>query len=511
MSGSLQFLPPELYYAILSHVSPDDLQMSILHLSIALPRSPIPVDLIYHSIRLKFTDQVVRLTRRLRNSPEHALLVKEFSLETWTVDADVLINLVRSLPNLISLRLFIGPNYAPEHMEDLFCKPWARLSFIGLRFRPYVQKATYYQFMKGAYFDSMLDALSTWPSSSLPTLSIIQDPLDPNIPKLQHFAQPLVFFRLDPFTGLVRAPFLRALTHFRLRIPARQVAQYIYAKPGALESVEVVDLSTCNVGERDVDLILGRFGRLKHLLLDNCSILRGEFNEVAWRELGKECALAGVRRAREREKKLKAWLEMNYVPPQGGDDADAPAPGLGTRIPGFGHSRAPKRGRKGLATATISLREREEPVAGPSTGTIRIASTDTKAKIPKIRVLPRAPTLLSLSTTVRHDDKHAVIRAEFERGWSEGIAQLSATAARLRASYVNNVVRVVKFTEDADGVMLEEGMEGLGDAGLEDFDFDVSGAEKRYPVLCLAGPGRGEGHVEGCGHQVGWDVWRDEL
>ncbi|TFK56795.1 hypothetical protein OE88DRAFT_1650263 [Heliocybe sulcata] len=508
MSASLQFLPPELYYAILNHVSPDDLQRTILHLSIALPRSPIPVALIYHSIRLKFTDQVVRLTRRLRQSPEHASLVKEFSLETWTVDADVVVNLVRSLPNLTTLRLFVGPNYAPEHMEDLFCKPWAKLSFIGLRFRPYVQKATYYQFMKGAYFDSMLDALSTWPSSSLPALSIIQDPLDPNIPKLHHFAQPLVFFRLDPFTGLVRSPFLRALTHFRLRVPSRQVAQYVYAKPGALSSVEVVDLSTCNVGERDVDLILGRFSRLKHLVLDNCSILRGEFIEVAWKDLGKECALAGVRRAREREKKLKTWLEMNYIPPQDGEDGDVPTQAV--RVPGLGHARA-KKGRKGLATATISLREREESAAGPSNGTIRIASAEVKARIPKIRILPRTPTLRSLATTVRHDDRDAIIRAEFERGWSEGVAQLSATAARLRASYVNNVVRVVKFAEDADRVMIEEGMEGLEDAELEDFELDAVGLDKRCPVLCLAGPGRNEGHAGGCGHQIGWDIWRDEL
>ncbi|EPQ60300.1 hypothetical protein GLOTRDRAFT_19570, partial [Gloeophyllum trabeum ATCC 11539] len=492
-------LPPELYYAILNHVPSDNLQQTILSLSCALPSSPVPVHLLFHSIRLRYPDQVVRLTRRLKKGPEDALLVKQFSLETWTVDADVLINLVRTLPNLTSLSLFVGPNFAPEHMEDLFHSPWAKLRFIGLRFRPYVQKATYYQFMKGAYFDSMLDHLSKWDPDSLPVLSVIQDPLDPALSKMQHFAQPLVFFRLDPFTSLVRAPVLRALTHFRLRVPARQVAQYVYAAPGALARVEHVDLSTCNVSEREVELVLGRFSRLRHLVLDNCSILRGEFNEVAWRELGKDCALAGVRRARDREKKLKAWLEVNHsrvVEDLGGD-----APVQVARNPG--HARAPKRGRKGLATATISLRERDEAsAAGPST----ILPAEAKVKVPKIRILPRPPTLLSLATTVRHDDKHDVIRAEYERGWAEGVAQLAATTARLRTSFANRV-RMMKFAEDADGVLREEGMAGLEDVEVEDFEMSVQGEGVKCPVLCLAGPGRGGGHVPGCGHQAGWDVW----
>lgn len=192
-----------------------------------------------------------------------------------------------------------------------------------------MQKATYYQFLKvsssystnfylrysdsdlqGAYFDSTVIALSGWPSSGLPSLSIVQDPLDPSIAPVQKFAQPLVFFRLDPFSSMISSPYAQDIKHFRLRIPSRQIARFLYTQPGALPSLSLLDLSTCNVAESDVEQLLGRLVGLKHLIADNCSLLRGEGD---WAAFGKTCALAGVKRAREREKKLKAWLELVYA------------------------------------------------------------------------------------------------------------------------------------------------------------------------------------------------------
>lgn len=59
-----------------------------------------------------------------------------------------------------------------------------------------------------------------------------------------------------------------------------------------------------------MEQLLGSLPGLKHLIADNCSLLRGEGD---WAAFGKNCALAGVKRAKEREKKLKVWLELAYA------------------------------------------------------------------------------------------------------------------------------------------------------------------------------------------------------
>lgn len=164
--------------------------------------------------------------------------------------------------------------------------------------------------LKGAYFDSTVITLSQWPPSGLPSLSIVQDPLDPSIAPVQKFAQPLVFFRLDPFSCMSISPYAQDIEHFRLRIPSRQIARFLYTQPGAFPRLTLLDLSTCNVAESDVEQLLGRLVGLKHLIADNCSLLRGEGD---WAAFGKTCALAGVKRAREREKKLKAHLELVHA------------------------------------------------------------------------------------------------------------------------------------------------------------------------------------------------------
>lgn len=136
MAPTLDSLPLELYYAILSHIPTFDLQSTVLALTRAAPRSAIPGHLIFHHVRLRYSDQVVRLHRRLRRSPEDADRVRSFALDCWTVDADVVVNLTALLHNLKELTLLIGPNFAPEHMEEMFQKPKEGLELISLRFRP---------------------------------------------------------------------------------------------------------------------------------------------------------------------------------------------------------------------------------------------------------------------------------------------------------------------------------------------------------------------------------------
>ena len=133
----------------------------------------------------------------------------------------------------------------------------------------------------------------------------------PDIQRKQKFAQPLVFFRLDPhLSALAKSDYLSTVSSFRLRIPGRQVARSLTSSVHALPSLELLDLSTCNVLEADVGLVLTRFTRLKHLILDACAIVRAEMHESDWFEFGKQCATVGVNCARQREKKLKAWLDV---------------------------------------------------------------------------------------------------------------------------------------------------------------------------------------------------------
>ncbi|KAH9950988.1 hypothetical protein B0H21DRAFT_720822 [Amylocystis lapponica] len=508
MSAPLACLPPELYSAIISCIPPDVHQKTVLSLTRAIARSPVPVyHLFDYGVHLKHADQVFALFRCLRLKSHYIAWIHEFSLECWSVDADIVINLLALIPHLTTLRL--------------------GLDMISLRFRPYVQVATYYQFLKGAYFDSTLTAFSRWPSMPLLALSIVQDPLEASIAPIK-FAQPLVFFRLDPLSTLAQAPLLTCLRHLRLRIPSRQAARFLYTISHALPHLELLDMSTCNVLEADVEGLLGRFERLRALVLDDCPIvsqrIEGPDGEPPsqWAALGKTMALAGVKHAKEREKKLKAWREAQIAAleaAQGPPPEQEPAP------------RRPRPGRRGLATATISLRSSPPHDIPPPVTRVKVEPHRNAKKriVPpqtqKIRILPSLPHIVSIATTTTLSiapERHEGIRAEFERGWAEGIAQLSAIRRRLKSSWGNGV-RIVSFENASASEDEEDGLSGLRDVKDETAFIlgpvaSASGSTEmprvdlgKCPVLCLAGHGRNDNHAEGCGHQVGWQVWGDEL
>ncbi|KAI0330618.1 hypothetical protein GY45DRAFT_1323565 [Cubamyces sp. BRFM 1775] len=521
MNHTLDSLPAELLYDIVSKFDPETFHQSLLALSRAIPRSPVPQHLLFPRIRLKRGEQVFQLYRRLRNAPEDATLVQEFSFEDWTVDADIFVNLIALMPSLTYLKIFIGPNFAPEHLEEIFQKPRPQLRYLSMRFRPYVQRATYYQFLKGAYFDSTLLALSSWPTSALPVLSIVQDPLDPAIAPT-NFAQPLVFFRLDPLSTLGVSPMSNNLKHFRFRVPGRQVARHMHSALHSFPALHLLDLSTCNIGGHDLAQLLGRMRHVQTLVMDGCPIVSQRTDIqldagdpfVQWAELGEAIALAGLARATEREKKLKAWTEAFYVRENEEDESKK--------------GKRAKRGRKGLATATISLRAPSpERKAKPNQELPR-------ARVPqrneRIRILPPIPALSSLATSfpgVLTPETYDAVRAEFERGWAAGINRLRLVRARHMTSWHNGVSRVVHFADMGSPEWKEEelyGEEGL--VGLVDvkdaatFLLDVVGDENAdgparrghdCPLLCIAGSKRDGPHVEGCGHRMGWDTYKDEI
>jgi diketogulonate reductase-like aldo/keto reductase len=56
---------------------------------------------------------------------------------------------LRRLPDLRTLMLNVGTNFVPEHLQELFQEPRPGIERMELRFRPYVEQASYYQFLKG--------------------------------------------------------------------------------------------------------------------------------------------------------------------------------------------------------------------------------------------------------------------------------------------------------------------------------------------------------------------------
>ena len=136
MGASLDDLPVELYLAIISQFEDDDRQQSLLALSRAIPRSPVPTRLLYERVSLRSPEQVIRFNSHIRKTAQNASLVRYFLLESWTVDADVVVNLMALLPSMVRLTIYVGPNFAPEHMEEILRRPKEGLRFVSLRFRP---------------------------------------------------------------------------------------------------------------------------------------------------------------------------------------------------------------------------------------------------------------------------------------------------------------------------------------------------------------------------------------
>ncbi|KAI0027962.1 hypothetical protein K488DRAFT_90257 [Vararia minispora EC-137] len=503
---SLQHLPSELYAAILDRVPPEDVQHTNATLAIAAPRSPVPRIHTFNETRLRTADRVTLFCSYVRGAaPDELARIRRFSLETWTVDADVVVNALRRLTSVERLCLFIGSSFAPEHTEELVERPFERLRFLSIRFRPYVKKATYYQFLKGAYFDSTVLKMAAWPAlADLETLSIVQDPLDVAIAPT-NFAQPIVFFRLDPLSTLAHSPLAASITSLRLRLPRREFVRFLVDAPGALPSLRLLDLSTSRVRDADAVNLLANLPSLHALIIDDCDAVHGGDEQLAeeWAAFGRALALAGHQRMRARERVLKEYREtLGVVMP---------------RLPQ--REKKAKKGRKGLATATVSLREKPEPSASTSTA-LPVVQEGDGGPLPEIlervRVVPPAPTLRALAVTPSAHipaSSHVAIVDEFRRGWAEGMTTLAAIRARLRVSAkqgnLKTKIRVMRFARPG-----EEGLEAPLDGLLDASEWDVeesANAVTGVPVLCLAGPRRDGAHAEGCPHPIGWETFGDDL
>ncbi|KAL7415312.1 hypothetical protein BDY24DRAFT_413458 [Mrakia frigida] len=162
--------PAEIFDGILNFVSPFHLQRTALSLLSVFPHIPVSINHLWKHVVVGKEGQLMPLWRRMReeDGEERGKRVKSFEMRSWKGDADIMNNIIGRMPALDTLRLNVGTNFAPEHLEDAFQKP-RPLERILVRFKPYVEKASYYQFLKGTYFDTCLEQLSSWPDPlSLP-------------------------------------------------------------------------------------------------------------------------------------------------------------------------------------------------------------------------------------------------------------------------------------------------------------------------------------------------------
>jgi len=347
------------------------------------------------------------------------------------------------LPNVASLRLTVGPLFAPENVEELLGAPPSDTSFgsepvpppwqanieqLWFRFNPYVAERSYYTFLKGKYFDTTATTLASWPDGAAPRLrrvALEQDlppthgqtkksvpafglaQLDAALDEIapqptrvtraegkMDFAQPIVLFKLFCLTTLAVSPVGRQLEHLVLRLPRRNllVALTAFADPAAhpFNALTHLDLSTSHVPSDDLRLpaLLRLMYRLEHLVLDRCSGLIGpreadtEPALITLRWLAKCCGGNGLGRAEEAH---RAWRRLIKERPTG---VPAPGPAVDVRT-GAPAKEKRKGGRSGYAMAPRSLGTREE--AQPVTSSV--APQWKEMPLPVVRdVLVIAPT-----------------------------------------------------------------------------------------------------------------------
>ncbi|KAK8861692.1 hypothetical protein IAR55_002515 [Kwoniella newhampshirensis] len=170
-------LPPELIDHLLSLVPPEQRQTSALALLRVFPHHPFAAKHLWTHLVVYRGGQLMPLWKKLREDEAMRDGVRSFSLQSWRGDADILNNVMRCLNHINTLMLNIGTNFAPDHLEEMFENPREDIERMELRFRPYVEQASYYQFLAGSYFDTAIESLYRhWPSTpSFTHLSIVQD------------------------------------------------------------------------------------------------------------------------------------------------------------------------------------------------------------------------------------------------------------------------------------------------------------------------------------------------
>ncbi|KAG8825581.1 hypothetical protein FRC17_008611, partial [Serendipita sp. 399] len=485
----------------------------VLALSLALPRSPVPRRWLYYEIDLHTPRSALLLYKHLRSKggakSTEASWVHAVHSNSWTVDAQILADLLEMLSNVEEVSINIGTTFSPEHSDGIFAIPRPTLKSLSLTFRPYVQEATYYQFLAGAYFDNILSKIASWPShSQLKHFSIIQTAPPQSF---SHFAQPIVFFSLQPLADLARSPALRNTTHFRFNIPGRPIADAIRLPKLSLDAVTLLDLSTTSINPNGISkILLPQFPSLRHLILDECPIvprsteLTGEYST-----LGRLCATSSMDMAREKGKKLK-----EFAAAQRAAMTVKPPPNATLEKSASAQLSKVKRGRRGLAAPTFSLRDKAgKPESTTLTNSsVGIADAASLALFDKIRILPTQCKLQTICTTVFKTPTQEQVKSwqeEFAVGWMQGSSTLEAVQKRLLSSLTYGIIRLYRFATPEELLQGTKNhasehpsLEGLVEVTVDGFEACIQ-TSTRPPRLCF-GKMDGVPHAEECGHQIAW-------
>ncbi|ODN88763.1 hypothetical protein L198_06565 [Cryptococcus wingfieldii CBS 7118] len=176
-TAPILLLPPEIIDHFLTLVPPSELQLTALSLLKVFPNHNISRRHLWRHLIVFRAGQLWPLWQVLKQEEMMRRGVSTFCLQSWQGDADILNNVMRRLTHLHTLMLNIGTNFAPGHLEEMFENPRMDLERMELRFRPYVEQASYYQFLAGSYFDTAIETLTKkWPvCPNFTHLSIVQD------------------------------------------------------------------------------------------------------------------------------------------------------------------------------------------------------------------------------------------------------------------------------------------------------------------------------------------------
>lgn len=498
----LSDLPSEIYTVILSHVPPPGRQQAVLNLTRALPRSPVPRNQIFEHI-IVYTPAAVlylyQLFRRRKDDETERYnpseQVKSISVRVWVVDADLVANLLALLSSVPIMQMFVGTTYSPEHLHDIFVRPRLKLRTLQLRFKPYVERATYLPFLQGSYFDSTLVQLTRWPATKenhLKNLSITQDTI--SYSAHIRFAQPIVFFSFRPLTELAISPIGQFIQALRITVPAKPVISYLASQENSFPQLEFLDISTTALPppspERAISTLLEKLIRLRHIVIDrNAGTMPRD--SPGWASLGRACALAGVGRAKQKEKEIQEWVDRKREEEEAIRAAVAeetpvlPAPPVAVAPAPAARGR---RGRRGLAAATISLRDPRpaDATSGPSSS--RTSNNDPSIR--RIRVVPSPPTLRTFSTAFAGPSNPAAQQRldwsrAFINGFMDGCRTLNAIWKRMQDSAT---VRVMRFTDtdpepfQVDGDDIPAVFRGVTDIAVAGHWI---GWEPTEPVICF--------------------------
>lgn len=335
--------------------------------------------------------------------------------------------------------------------------------------------------MAGAYYDSMLNHLAKWPASpAFKHLSIVQDPVPRIAPgnASMAFAQPIVFFSVEPISTLALSPLGAHITHLRFRVPSRSIWHQICV-PHAFPRLRFLDMSTTLFSlEQALIAVVHAFPLLEHLVVDAFGLL--VVGDGPWRTAGRSLAMAGIKKAREKEREMKA---------------------RGDTLPATGRTQ--------LSSTTPS----------------QSSSDGLHISAAKFRILPAPPRLRSLgiaapptlSRQYSAEDR-ALWTTEFEEGWQEGISRLKEHRKQTRSFVAHSEARLLQFRS----ALLSVGADALGDelVDVNEPDGQHNLPDWTPPQLCFGCEtdptliGVSERvvlteHKEGCGHSIGSSIWKD--